>query len=642
MIDIVMVAPYEGSRAFIQGIVDRYESKQPVNIAVRVFENSDIPQMVISGDVIIARGYNMQLIGERCNGIPILPMDVSGYDIIKAITTAQKSFNSQKVAIIGPSEMIDSVENIRDILNIGIKCYSADIDMLDETIEKARKDGCDCFVGGYSVIEHCRPDDNKVLVKVGQSTIVNSLNEAIRTVNYLREQQRLSARYKTLVDNSKDGIISVGEKGEMTSFNRTAQAYLHLGVGAVGKQVKDYLPFFTREVIDLLRSGKRIENEICCVNGRMLTADCMPLNSGSKVEGAIIFIRSIDVIQRDESQIRKKMTIKGQRAKYSFDDIIYSSKQMKEVIEVAKMYAKTSSPVLIIGESGTGKELMAQSIHNYSNRSDGPFIGINCAAHTESLLESELFGYIEGAFTGAVKGGREGLFEAAHGGTIFLDEISEIPISFQSKLLRVIQENEVRRVGSQKVTAVDVRVLAASNKDLEEQVRKGLFRQDLLFRLNVLPLDIPPLRRRVEDVLVLFRAYLSEFEKQYYKHLLVITGEAKKMLQEYPWYGNARELKNIAERIYILTPAGKDIDEYIVRKALYWNESIKADSPASNAEPGDDYAMDNPSKEDELNLIRELLDRYGGNKSKVAQYLGIDRTTLWRRMQRLEKNDATK
>lgn len=634
MINIVLIAPYEQSRAFIQGVVDKYVPSQPVNISVHVFENDTIPHMSINGDVIIARGYNMQLIKDQSGSIPVVPLDVSGYDIIKAASDAQRLYNSQKIAIIGPGEMIDTVENIRGILNVTIQLYRANIDEIDDVIAKAREDGCDCLVGGYAVYEHCKASDNKVLIKTGKSTVISSLNAAIRAVNLLREQQRLSARFKALIDYSRDGIISMDESGTIVSINRNAQGYLYLGIGAIGKKAEKILPFAKEAIAKVQKTGKKLENEIHKVNDRDLTVDYIPLSPGKTDSSVVMFIRMVDQIWRDESLLRKKI-VKRQSAKYTFDDIIQSSSCFGQTIETAKLYSRVDSPVLIIGESGTGKELMAQSIHNYSDRKNGPFIGINCAALTESLLESELFGYVDGAFTGALKGGREGLFEAAHGGTLFLDEISEIPISFQSKLLRVLQENEVRRVGSHQVISVDVRILSATNRNLKELVDSGQFRQDLYFRLNVLPLHIPPLRARPEDILNLFDNYLKEYCMRYNRNISVVTGEARKALIEYPWHGNVRELKNIAERICVLNRDDK-VTEGIVNSVLY-GQRLDVLTQSVIQEPVSHQDEDS----DELSQIRLLLQRYNGNKSKVAQHLGIDRSTLWRKLKKLEGNDAT-
>lgn len=632
MINIVLIAPYEQSRHFIQSVVDHYNAQQSINVTVHVFDNDEISSLSITGDVIIARGYNMELIREQTTNIPLVPLDVSGYDIIKAVIDAQQIYNAQRIAIIGPREMVDSVENIQDILAISLDRYYADIEELDEVLDRARADGCDCFIGGYAVYERCRPDDHRILVKIGKSTIVTSIDEAVRTVNLLRQQHKTSARFKTLIDYSRDGIISIDEQGIITSINHSAQEYLYLGIGVIGKQAKSVLPFARKMINDVWKTGRKIENEIYKVNDCIYAVDCVPLNLGTQTDGVTLFIRSVDRIQQDESLLRKKIVAKRQSARYNFEDIIYSSDLISRTIEEAKLYAEVDSPVLIFGESGVGKELIAQSIHNYSRRKGGPFIGINCAALSESLLESELFGYSDGAFTGALKGGREGLFEAAHGGTLFLDEISEIPHAFQSKLLRVLQENEVRRVGSQQVISVDVRILAATNKNLSEMVKSGQFRQDLFFRLNVLPLYIPPLRDRPEDILGLFDNYLREYNMRYHRNISVITGEAKKAITAYPWYGNTRELKNVAERVCVLAQ-GSAVNEADIRRALYVNQrnfEIQAETSNEGEEqPG--------HKElDELERIQLLLKQFGGNKTKVAQHLGIDRSTLWRKLRKLK------
>ena len=227
--------------------------------------------------------------------------------------------------------------------------------------------------------------------------------------------------------------------------------------------------------------------------------------------GALIFIKNVDRIMEEESRIRRDLVEKGLTAKYSFRDILGHSAAIRDNIRMAERYSKVNSNVLIIGETGTGKELFAHSIHQMSKRSRQPFVALNCAALPESLLESELFGYEAGAFSGAVKGGKMGLFELAHKGTIFLDEIGEIPIALQAKLLRVLQEKEIRRIGSTSVHPIDVRVISATNINIEEKIREGQFRSDLYYRLNLLDIYIPPLRERKEDIQELVDAYLARF-----------------------------------------------------------------------------------------------------------------------------------
>jgi transcriptional regulator with PAS, ATPase and Fis domain len=390
-----------------------------------------------------------------------------------------------------------------------------------------------------------------------------------------------------------------------------------------------------RYLDEVERTGAGINSEITAVDGpgsageQLLVIDFVPVvrgGRGNRTGGVILFVQTVSSIQKDESIIRKKIHSRGLKAKYNFDDIISTSKVFERVLNQARQFARVDSPILILGESGTGKELFAQSIHNASARRDGPFVAINCAALPENLLESELFGYSEGSFTGAIKGGKAGLFEMAHGGTIFLDEISEIPVSFQSKLLRVLQENEVRRIGDDKLLSLDIRIITATNKDLREQVRCGLFRQDLLFRLNVLAFNIPPLRERREDIFCLFQHCIAEFSKKYNKKIALIPGEARCLLEEHVWEGNVRELRNIAERICVLNSEGVIAGD-IVREMLNDRASLPA-TPAG--------AMRDPEEDDraELDKLKSLIEKFGGNRNKIAGHLGIDRTTLWRKLKK--------
>lgn len=258
---------------------------------------------------------------------------------------------------------------------------------------------------------------------------------------------------------------------------------------------------------------------------------------------------------------------------------------MNDLIEKAAKIAKTNSAILIIGESGTGKELLAQSIHNASNRKNAPFIAINCAALSETLLESELFGYEEGAFTGARKGGKKGLFEMADRGTIFLDEIGDAPLSIQTKLLRVLQEKEIMRISGEKVIPVDVRVIAATNKDLLDLIEKSSFRKDLYYRLNVLPLSVPPLRERKDDIVILLKLFLKKYAVRENIRMPKPDNDIINILKKYPWPGNIRELENLAEYVTIISSASENLKEDIIKfistkcssdhKPLFKNSAIR-------------------------------------------------------------------
>ena len=291
---------------------------------------------------------------------------------------------------------------------------------------------------------------------------------------------------------------------------------------------------------------------------------------------------------------------------------------MKQIIEMAKQFSLTNSNILIIGETGTGKEVFAQSIHNYSNCRQGPFVALNCAALPAQILESELFGYVGGAFTGANPKGRPGLFEVAHNGTIFLDEIAEMDYITQSKLLRVLQEKKVMRLGSDRILPINVRVIAATNKNLKTLVNENQFRADLYYRLNVLQLKIPPLRDRKKDIKLLADSFLKE-NPNIIKNQLNLMPSAIKALTTYSWPGNVRELKNIIERI-IAVHNHKNIDASIINLMLEYDE----ENPVTS------QVIPNNLEE-----IKKALAMANGKYTEASKILGISRSTLWRKLKRL-------
>ncbi len=308
-------------------------------------------------------------------------------------------------------------------------------------------------------------------------------------------------------------------------------------------------------------------------------------------------------------------------AKDTFDDIISKSEVMKSIIHKAKNYAKYDSNLLIYGETGTGKEILAQSIHNHSKRCRGPFVSVNTASIPPNLLESELFGYVEGAFTGARKGGKQGLFELAHGGTIFLDEIGELSPDIQSRLLRVLQEKEIMRIGDDKIIPVDVRIISATNRDLLTHVKQGGFRADLYYRICVLRLRLPPLRERLEDIPSIFEYYVRKLADKEQKEI-AIHENVMKLLKAYPWPGNIRELRNMAE---VVVYSEEEVITSAQIAAIFQENEAQVDggSYITIQEKGTLKTM-------EAEIIRHLLSRYSAEE--VCYRLGISRVTLWRKM----------
>lgn len=365
-------------------------------------------------------------------------------------------------------------------------------------------------------------------------------------------------------------------------------------------------------------SNKKVEDEEVCVNSRKnklkFNLSVYPiLNSNNEMEDIIYFFN-------DEKKQRKLAnSIMENRAIYTFNKIISKNKNFTKLIEFAKKISDSKSTILITGESGTGKEVFAQSIHNHSNRKNGPFIAINSAAIPKNLIESELFGYNEGAFTGAKKTGQPGKFEIANKGTIFLDEIGEMPLELQTRLLRVVEEGIVSRIGATDQIAVDVRIIAASNKDLKEEVRKGNFRNDLFYRLNVLPINIIPLRERIDDIPLLVDYFMKKISRKLNKKRVLITEEQMKGLMEYSWPGNVRELENLVELIINL--------EYVPVNMLMNKGTPKSIERVSEY---DDLSL----KSMEMNHILNVLKLNDGNITMTAKILGIGRNTLYRKIEK--------
>ncbi|MBV7274318.1 sigma 54-interacting transcriptional regulator [Clostridiaceae bacterium UIB06] len=345
-------------------------------------------------------------------------------------------------------------------------------------------------------------------------------------------------------------------------------------------------------------------------NVQLVNSGYPVFNDKKEIIGAIDIFRSIERTRKLTS------TMAGYQAFFNFDHIMGESRRVKENIKLAKVFAKSSENILIIGESGTGKELFAQAIHNYSSRKNKPFIALNCANFQSELIDSELFGYEEGAFTGAKKGGKLGKFELAHGGTLFLDELAEMQIHIQAKLLRVLETMCISRIGGSRPIKVDVRIIAATNRNLEELVEQGKFRRDLYYRLKVLYIEIPPLREREKDVLLLAAYFIKKFNDKIRKNIRGLSNEAKKMMLEYSWPGNIRELENMLSRaIYIcdgdyitdtnLELAGLKESKY---KRFLKNEVVKIDKK----------------------VLVDTLEQTGGNKKRTSELLGVSRPTLYK------------
>lgn len=387
--------------------------------------------------------------------------------------------------------------------------------------------------------------------------------------------------------------------------------------------------------LKVLQTKRPVENTKLKIkpSGKTVVAQAAPIIVDNVLKGSVAVLHDVTGIKdlTEKLEIAEKK-IRELSYKYKPEDIIGNSDKLIEVKNQIKKAASVRATVLLKGESGTGKELFANSIHAQSLRNNKNFVRVNCAALTDSLLESELFGYEEGSFTGAKKGGKKGLFEEADGGTIFLDEISEISLSTQAKLLRVLQEKEIMRVGSTKSLHIDVRIIAATNIDLIQAVKDGRFREDLYYRINILPIYIPPLRERKSDIELLVKQFITKFNDEYGRNVVNINYEALKSLHDYNWPGNVRELENVIGRSII----NMNFNEQTI-KASHLPILQKINRPSVKTEIKQDDEIEKLSDvldKAEEDYIRSVYLRLNKNKTKTAQFLGISIRNLYYKMEK--------
>lgn len=431
-----------------------------------------------------------------------------------------------------------------------------------------------------------------------------------------------------------DGIITISDKGLIGIFNPAAERVTGLRCGEVrGINIKQ-LCSSSAAIKAIYGDGSPARGQVVSLGESPVGVSRIPVKSGKKESGLVIIIQTEGKPRRSEARkARQEAANHGLVAKFRFSDIIGKSAMIDEAIRECRKYARSEAAVLITGESGTGKELFAQSLHNESSRREGPFVAVNCAALPENLLESELFGYEEGAFTGARRGGKQGLFTLAHGGTIFLDEIGDLSLGLQARLLRVLQEKEVMPVGGQRLIPVDVRVLSATNRNIGALVDEGKFRADLYYRLNVLNLHIPPLRMRLEDVPSLFRHFFERLAGPGRLEALNITESLLENLKRYMWPGNIRELEGFVERYSAL--GEESVKNHLTFHGLL-NKLIGYENPVRRSSNEQIVIELSNMMDMERQILAQVSSMIAGGKGEMAKILGVSRTTLWKKLKELD------
>ena len=595
-------------------------------------ENTDI-------DVLISRYGTAYLMLEAKLSIPVVEIMITGQDLAQAFYEAKKQtgLSHPRITYLAFSNMANDILRLSKILDIELTMISLNSPQdITAAIDRISLDSTDILMGGANATEYAaRRGFLTHLVQSGDCSLREAFRSAQKILLARSSERKRTKEFSTVVNALREGILSVDANKCIRFLNEAAEPLLQQSDQELaGHPLKDFvtpqhplaamLPFLD----DCLQQKQRIIDKILHIGPLWINFNFLPIIVKKKVIGAAVTMQDVTQIQEMEIKIRNEVLTKKFMAAYHFDRILGQSPEILEAKRLAGEFAEIDATVLLFGESGTGKELFAQSIHNASSRKNGPFVAVNCAALPMSLLESELFGYVDGAFTGARRKGKAGLFEMAHRGTIFLDEISEMEPYGQSRLLRVLQERQVMRLGDDKYIPIDVRIIAATNKKLPELVAQGKFRQDLFYRLKVLTVHIPALRERTGDERLLARHFLAHYALKHHRpHKLLPSAEH--LLESYSWPGNVRELRYFIERLCIIARE-TDIDAAALEN--YWEDrdDILDRQTSSRTVTAPAAAVQPPQSEAER--IRQALDEHQGNISRTARSLGMDRSTLYRKL----------
>jgi len=459
-------------------------------------------------------------------------------------------------------------------------------------------------------------------------------NLILISINEKRMESKITSlmnQFKDVINSIYEGVIAINNQGIVTNVNQAAEEMLKIDHNSIYRtHINDLFPDFVVE--DAINKNEHSDSDLYYVNEVSYTGpnkktlylfyNVTPMYEDGRVSGAVLTFRKKEEVEEMANRIMKE------NKKSTFAGIIGTSTEINDIKEKMKLIAATDSTVIIYGETGTGKSIFARAIHEESPRRKNPFVSVSCAAIPATLLESELFGYEEGAFTGARKGGKPGKFEQAHGGTIFLDEIGDMPLDFQVKLLHVIENKSIARVGGVSFRDVDVRIITATNRDLEEMIRERKFREDLFYRINVIPFTLPSLRDRKDDIILLMHHFLDYYSVRLNKKIKGFEEDAREALLSYPWPGNVRELENAIEYAINI-----ESGHQITKSSL--PEKINRHYSSS-----EQIGIEDISSLEEK-AIKAALDKYGYStwgKEKAASALGISRATLYRKLKKIEEN----
>jgi len=580
-------------------------------------------------DIVIGGGGTGNLLAQTI-GQPVVKFERDSLDLLMALRKARHLGTT--VALTSFAKRIDGAEVYEELLGLKIRqvVFSSSLE-LSEGIEAAVREKCEVVVGGGV----CRQIATSlgvqgVVVLPRETNILQTLKESRAIALARRKERRDFQELRTIIETSRDGLIVLDVEGRVKFANEAIVEILKPLISNDGMVMPaTELPSVLAPtgILATLETGEAQIDRVRRVGPIDLVVSSAPIKVDGVTVGVVGTLREATQIQNIDRKVREKLYAKGFVAKYSFSHIKGSSPFIQRVLQRARRFARSEAAIMIEGETGAGKELLAQSIHNASRRSEKPFLAVNCSALSDSLLESELFGYEEGAFTGARRGGKIGLFELAQGGSLFLDEVADISPALQLRLLRVIEEKEIMRLGGDRMVAVDVRIISSSQRELGPASVDGNFRRDLYFRLGTLKLVVPPLRERVSDIPEIVKALFA-------KHGVRMGNIAPRICEalcQHPWLGNMRELESLV-RTYIALAENEDFSEKLFLEVF---DEMRTSSHASSQHSAPTASVGGALKDQvhqfEKMTVARVLKECDFNRSKAAERLGISLNSLWRK-----------
>lgn len=623
-----------------QDIVADYESRAEVRLVSRGFDDAvEAIRTAAPGsvDVVVAAGSNGAYLRSRVE-VPVVLVNVTGFDVMDALTRARRT--AQTIGLVTYGEPPVELGRFTSAFGITLehRTYRSAQDAENQVLD-LKEHGVSVIAGPGLVTDLAEREGLRGVFLYSHASVRAAFDTALDVAYGGRQEAAKRARLDTILRHLRDGVLTMDAQGRVESINpRMSEICGVTAAMALGKPLNLLLPG-----VEVPRSSIADENAefVHTIGAKRYVMHAIALTSQGVQTGVMLTAQESQAVQRIDRSLRSRHRPAQLIARYRLDDMVGQADSMQRLRDMAKRYARSDATVLISGESGTGKELVAQGIHNASERSAFAFVAVNCGAFPETLLESELFGYEEGAFTGARRGGKPGLIETAHGGTLFLDEIGEMPLPLQTRLLRVLQEREVVRLGANEPTPVDIRVVAATHRELDRLLEQGRLRDDLYYRLNILRLRMPPLRERRADLAGLMHVFLERAARRAAADLPIaaLVEALRPVCSAYAWPGNVRELENVMERVAIFLAAGDDgvtgvvrvCDAVFAHPGHMWAEiapELLVDQSATAAPA----SLKDSGRDRERALIRQLLVEYDGDQRQVCRRLGISRSTLWRRL----------